>query len=245
MNLQRTSITDEVYNILYKRITSLHYKIGEVLPSQDKLAQEMGVSRNTIREAINRLTTVGMVTAKQGFGTIIQSNKAHSSLLQAFENMEKTLRKDAADIIAARYTVERSIVRLAALNINKQEISKLRENLTKQKKAFASNDINRFTELDLGFHLLIADASRSRILHGLEEVNLELFRNIIPEILYNPQHINLSYKSHINIFKAILARDPLAADEFVKKHILKVIERLPNDSRLAIVKRALSITKIQ
>ena len=91
MNLQRTSITDEVYNILYERITSMHYKTGELLPSQDKLAKEMGVSRNTIREAVNRLATVGVLTAKQGFGTVIQANRARSTLLQTFENIRKTL----------------------------------------------------------------------------------------------------------------------------------------------------------
>ena len=241
MNLQRTSITDEVYNVLYERITSMQYRAGELLPSQDKLAKEMGVSRNTIREAVNRLATVGVLTAKQGFGTVIQANRARSTLLQTFENIRKTLKNDAADIIAARYTVERSIVRLAALNIRKQEIAELRENLTEQNKAFAGNDVNRFTELDLRFHLLVAEASGSRILQGMEEVNLELFKEIIPEILYNPQHMNLSYLSHEKIFKALSARDPLAADELVKEHILKVMERLPRDSRLATVKKALSI----
>ena len=86
MNLQRTNLTDEVFNILFERITSMHYKAGDLLPSQDKLAKEMGVSRNTVREAVNRLATVGILTAKQGLGTVIESNKARSATLQIFQN---------------------------------------------------------------------------------------------------------------------------------------------------------------
>jgi GntR family transcriptional repressor for pyruvate dehydrogenase complex len=242
MDLRRTSITDEVFNILHERITSMYYKTGELLPSQDKLAKEMGVSRNTIREAVNRLSTVGILTAKQGFGTVIQSNHARSAILQTFEDIKKTSKKDAADIIVTRYTVERSIVRLAALSIKKQGIAKLRDNLTEQNEAIAGNDVNRFTELDLRFHLLIADASGSRILRSLEMVNLELYKAIIPEIVFNKQHMNVSYNSHNKIFQALSAQDPIMADKFVTDHILRLIERFPKNSRLAIVKKALATT---
>jgi GntR family transcriptional repressor for pyruvate dehydrogenase complex len=239
MNLQRTSLTDEVFNILYQRITSLHYKAGDLLPSQDKLAKEMGVSRNTVREAVNRLSTVGIVSAKQGFGTVIESNQARSATLQIFEDIKKSSKKDAADIISARYTVERSIVRLAALNIKKREITRLKHNLSEQAEAVAGRDVSRYTDLDIKFHSLIADASGSLILRSMEMVNLELYKNIIPEIVFNAQRMKTSYDSHKDIFQAILAHDPTKADEFVTDHILKILERLPRNPRLAIVKKAL------
>ena len=239
MNLRRTSLTDEVFNILYERVTSRQYKEGDLLPSQDKLAKEMGVSRNTVREAVNRLATVGILSARQGLGTIIQSNHARSATLQIFEDIKKDSKQDAADIISARYTVERSIVRLAALNIKKREITQLGQNLSLQSDAVAGEDVSRYTELDLQFHSLIADASGSRILSSVEMVNLELYRNIIPEIVFNSQHMKISYDSHKNIFQAISAHDPTKADEFVAGHILKILERLPKNPRLAIVKKAL------
>jgi GntR family transcriptional repressor for pyruvate dehydrogenase complex len=242
MNLRRTSLTDEVFNILYERITSMHYKVGDLLPSQDNLAKEMGVSRNTVREAVNRLATVGILTAKQGLGTVIESTQTHAATLQIFEDIKKDSKKDAADIISARYTVERSIVRLAALNIKKREINQLSHNLSEQSEAIAGEDISRYTELDLRFHSLIADASGSLILRSVEMVNLELYRNIIPEIVFNSQQMKISYDSHKKIFQAISAHDPIKADEFVTDHILKILERLPKNPRLAIVKKALVTT---
>ncbi len=242
MNLHRTSLTDEVFNILHERITSMHYKTGDLLPSQDKLAKEMGVSRNTVREAVNRLATVGILTAKQGLGTVIESNRARSATLQIFEDIKKDSKKDAADIISARYTVERSIVRLAALNIKKREITHLRNNLSEQGEAVAGEEVSRYTELDLKFHSLIADASGSRILRSVEMVNLELYRNIIPEIVFNAQHMKISYDSHKDIFQAISEHDPIKADKLVTDHILKILERLPKNSRLVIVKKALVAT---
>ena len=103
-------MTDEVFNILHERINTTYYKIGELLPSQDKLAKEMGVSRNTIREAINHLVTTGILSTKQGVGTVIRSNQARSAILQTFKDIKETSKKDAADIITTRYTIERSIV---------------------------------------------------------------------------------------------------------------------------------------
>lgn len=239
MNLQRTNLTDEVFNILSERITSMQYKAGDLLPSQDKLAKEMGVSRNTVREAVNRLATVGILTAKQGLGTVIESNQVRSATLEIFQNIKKYSKQDAADIIAARYTVERSIVRLATLNIKKRGVTRLRKNLSEQAEALATEDVSRYTELDIQFHSHIADASGSRILRNVEMVNLELYRNIIPEIVFNAQHMKVSYDSHKDIFQAISAHDPTKADKFIAEHTLRILERLPKNPRLAIVKKAL------
>lgn len=238
MQLKRLSATDEVFNILHDRICSKQYKEGEFLPSQDQLAKEIGVSRNTIREAVTRLVTIGILTTKQGAGTVIQSNEARPAILHTFKNIQESSPKDAVDVLTTRYTIERSIVRLAVLGMTKKQLSQLRDNLNKQKEAIDNNDIDKFTELDLRFHILIADASGSNILRSLELANLELYRNIIPKVLFNPLHMKLSYESHVGIGKAIVDKDSLAADKLIRDHILRIAERLPKNARLAIVKKA-------
>ena len=70
------SMADEVFKILHDRIVSGELKPGEKLPSQDELAKQFGVSRNTIREAIYKLTVIGLLSTKQGVGTIVEVSNA-------------------------------------------------------------------------------------------------------------------------------------------------------------------------
>ena len=70
--IKRISVSEEIFNILHKKIISGEYSPGDKLPSQDKLAEQYHVSRNTIREAINKLTVMGLLSSKQGVGTVVE-----------------------------------------------------------------------------------------------------------------------------------------------------------------------------
>ena len=72
--IKRTSATDEAFKALHDMIGPGRLKHRDKLPSQDRLAEQFGVSRNTIREAINRLTMIGLLSAKQGVGTLINTS---------------------------------------------------------------------------------------------------------------------------------------------------------------------------
>ncbi len=67
-SIKRTSAADEAFKALHDMITSGRLK------HRDRLAEQFGVSRNTIREAINRLTMIGLLSAKQGVGTLINTS---------------------------------------------------------------------------------------------------------------------------------------------------------------------------
>ena len=69
--IKRTSAADEALKTLHDMIVSGRLKHGDRLPSQDRLAEQFGVSRNTIREAIYKLTVLGLLTPRQGVGTIV------------------------------------------------------------------------------------------------------------------------------------------------------------------------------
>ena len=76
--IRRVSVSEEIFNILHKKIISGEFNPGDKLPSQDKLASQYAVSRNTIREAINRLMVMGLVSSKQGIGTVVEPISAGS-----------------------------------------------------------------------------------------------------------------------------------------------------------------------
>jgi len=70
--IHRMSTSDEVFRVLHDRIVSGDLKPGDRLPPQNLLAEQLSVSRNTVREAIHKLTVMGLLAAKPGVGTVVQ-----------------------------------------------------------------------------------------------------------------------------------------------------------------------------
>ena len=113
-SIKRTSAAEEAFKILHEWIISGKSKPGDKLPSQDKLAEQFNVSRNTIREAIYKLTVMGLLTTKQGFGTIVNICSPASYMASLSDHLllhPTTVQK----FIEARVIVEQATVRLAVL----------------------------------------------------------------------------------------------------------------------------------
>lgn len=239
MILKRSQLTDQVFNILNDRIVSGEYKIGEALPSQDKLATEIGVSRNTIREAIERLSTFGVLLPKQGVGTIVQSRTGEFTVMDAFERMNVS-HSDIFNIIEIRLANERTIVRLAAIKAEKDHLDRLRQNLAEQKNAIALNERSHFAELDVIFHLLLADASGNRLFAVVQTANLKLFRKFVTGAMTIPSLMEKAYTRHLEIFEAIVHRNANLAEQIMLEHLFGVIEQcLSGDDRVKLLQETL------
>lgn len=240
MVIQRTSITDKVTNIIYERIVTKKYAPGELLPSQDKLAEEFGVSRNSIREAINRLSGRGIIESKQGIGTYILPRHGGLSNIKAFESLHLTP-EDGVEIVEVRLALERTIVRLAAVKCTAELLSKIEENLLRQRDAVPLEDSEQFIQLDVEFHLLLADASNNNTFRHLVEAYLDYFHVLIKTAMADPLFIEAAYNYHSLIFKAIASRDPVKADRAMLEHIIGIVRLLPGNEDYSFLSKAFSI----
>lgn len=236
MNIRRHNITEEIFNVLYERINSEYYKPGAKLPSQDKLAEELGVSRNSLREAINRLTMLGALTTKQGIGTIVSPKRVSAAHIETFESLSLTP-KDGLEIIEFRLALERTIVRLAAVKRTEKALKKLEENLLSQHDALLEKDMMLFKQLDIEFHTLLATASNNKTFSRLIETNLDLFRGLIATAI-GPASIQASYDKHQVIFNAISANDPIEADHAMMRHLFGIIRLLPKHDEYVFLNKA-------
>jgi GntR family transcriptional repressor for pyruvate dehydrogenase complex len=70
--IQKASATAKVFKALYEMIAAGRYRRGQRLPPQEELARQFGVSRNTLREAINQLSAMGLLSSRQGVGTVVE-----------------------------------------------------------------------------------------------------------------------------------------------------------------------------
>ena len=238
MEVRKKNIIDEVSSILEKRIAGRIYKTGDCLPSQNKLAEELGISRNSVREAITRLTIMGMVKPVQGVGTIVQANRANPMLQQALKQFNLS-QKSASTILETRMVIERAVVRLAALRARKTDIVNLEKNLARQQQILTQTNRDKFPETDVEFHLLLAKASRNKLLLEIQESNLLPFKNLVQGVMQLPIVMEFAAERHAKILKGIRRGDPLVADREMVAHLRHTVGHLTETEAIREAKEAL------
>ena len=219
--LKKTSAADEVFASLYRQITNHEIKVGDRLPTQEKLSERFSVSRNTIREAITRLNVLGMVATRQGSGTVVIRSDD-----QSFTDIggKDLLLQPAAvtEFLEARLFVERATVRLAVMRATALDLKHLRENTDAQIKAVSAGDMERLTKLDVDFHMTIATITGNRVLNAFFQTIWERLRQFISEASHMEGVGAESMKAHICLVERIEAHDADGAEHCLAEHLYRV-----------------------
>lgn len=146
-------------------------KPGEKLPSERKLAGLLGVSRASVREAIQALAFSGYLEVSQGKGTyILEMATKYDEIVNFFSEFSNY---SLDYLMEARIMLEGEFARLAALNASQEEIDVIEKIFNEIAK---SRDLNSFVVKDLELHLTIAKATHNPFMNGLMK--------IIGEMLY-------------------------------------------------------------
>ena len=111
--LQRSGLINEIVTEIKKRIMSGQYAHDGHLPSQDALATSLGVSRPSLREALNQLSLLGLVDVQHGVGTFIKKPKPTDFLFN-FSSLVILDSNSADELLQARLIIEPAVVALAA-----------------------------------------------------------------------------------------------------------------------------------
>jgi len=189
-----------VFESLRDMAIAYQLKPGERL-SEIELAQRLGVSRTPVREALARLVTDGfLLPASRGF-------------------MRRPLDvQESLDLYEARSAVESACIALAIQRATDEEIAQAKAYLATSRQVAPGTSVERLVELDEGFHLLIADMARNqelrRMLVTLNE-RIRFIRWIDMESIGR----SATQKEHLQILKALQARDVAAAQQELGDHI--------------------------
>ena len=236
--IKRVSLSEEIFNILHKKIISGEFKPGDNLPSQDKLADQYSVSRNTIREAINRLMVMGLVSSKQGIGTVVEPISAGSYMASLSSHLMLhpiTVR----DFIEARVAVEQMTVRLAAIRATPIERERLKEIMSQMKIYYRDKDVAAFSEWSSRFHIEMARMSGNSVLLKFLETIWDFLRNFISEMSKISDSMENTMKYHSEIYQAVITGDGDLAQEAMHRHLINIIERINKNSNFEIVEKSL------
>lgn len=228
MKIKRLSVVDEVFKVLQEGIIRGKYKVNECLPSQDKLAVIMGVSRPVVREAINRLAVHGYVEPRQGVGTMVLHYKGDETILETSRTQDITPR-EIMDLAFARIAIETLIARFAAVKATPDDMARLRNNLEQQRRHLNDTDTMAYVNIDVEFHLLLSEIAKNSILHAVLTSNLKIYHKYMASILSIAFSPKRSYSHHCGIYEAIVERNPDKAEYEVRHHIETTLIRIPDN----------------
>lgn len=202
---------DELLRLIGER----GYRAGEKLPNEYELSAQLGVSRNTVREAVRVLVSRNILDIRQGAGTFVSPKKGVADDPLGFSLMEDR-RKLVADLIQVRCIIEPQIAALAAQNATSEDISVLGD-LCGQVESLIRNHQD-FMEKDVEFHTQLAACSRNMVMSNLIPVICEgitLFATTVLE-----PEFEQTVKSHREVFEAVRERRAADAQQAMLFHLL-------------------------
>ncbi|MGV8058906.1 MAG: FadR/GntR family transcriptional regulator [Smithellaceae bacterium] len=230
---KRESLSENIVNQIINAVKSGRIKPGVKMPGEVELANMFGVSRNSIREALNVLSWIGMLEKKQGSGTHI-SERAIQKIIN-YEFVE--LLSEGASLVELteiRMTLDSQIAYWVAERASAEDIEKLENIVQRDRVALDSGEIvsNTFEEPSL-FHRTLANMCGNRIA-------LKFFESIASEIIQSRKIYYIdstdqdmlhkrklwNQSDHEKILKLIKDRNPLGAQRAMYQHLFSMLMQI-------------------
>ncbi|WP_105256353.1 FadR/GntR family transcriptional regulator [Streptococcus suis] len=204
---------------LLELILERGYEVGDKLPNEYELAQDLEVGRSTVREAVRSLATRNILEVRQGSGTYISSKKGVSEDPLGFSLVRDRV-KLTTDLFEVRYLLEPRIAERVAQFASDEDIARLEDIVVAIEDAVAAGD-SKHLELDVQFHCMLAEMSGNLAMTSLMPV-INQSIHLINENYSNRQMKTDSLQAHRNILMAIKQRHPVAAYDSMLAHIIAV-----------------------
>jgi GntR family transcriptional repressor for pyruvate dehydrogenase complex len=215
---------NKVYEDVARQIERLILKKlrpGDKLPSERELAESLGVSRSSIRDAIRSLELMGVVEPRQGAGTIvceISTNSLANPLANALKRKEELVN----ELLDFRKMLEPPLAARAATHASLEEISEMEEILARQDKKQRQGESTIIEDSE--FHYSIALASGNSVVLKVLDILMDLLRETRERSLQIQGRPQKSLAGHRRILSAIKRRDAEAAKAAMRRHIEDIEE---------------------
>ena len=222
--LQKKSYT-KVIDYIKKQIIAGELKTGEKLPSERELSEMLGLSRNSVREAIRTLDFMGVVSSQHGAGNYLTGN-FENNLVESMSMMFLLNQINYKQISQLRRGLELQALMIAIDNATEQEINRLVQiNFQLENQTEKNNII-----LDKELHYNIAIASRNtliiNILQALSEVMDKFIADLRSQILAEKESGKRLQDAHTEIVKSLVLKDKVLGINAINKHFDVVDEKL-------------------
>ena len=224
--LVRTSrLYEQILQQIEDAILKGTLKPGDQLPAERELAQQFGVSRTAVREAVKALREKGLVEAYSGRGTFVTDGTSQA-VRQSLDLMMKIGQPGGTTHLAeVRAILEPEIAALAAVRAQEQDIATMREAVAMMDRSGLDGDA--FIEADLDFHLSLAEAAANPLILSLIDSIVGLLREQRMRVFKVAGGPERGQFHHKRILEAVERRDSEKAREAMRAHLQQVREDCP------------------
>jgi DNA-binding FadR family transcriptional regulator len=209
-----------------------HLAIGERLPSERELCEQLGVSRTIVREAMRVLASQGILTVRQGRHAVVATDLSTAYLRPMRQLIEETKRQTFDDVLDARLIIEVASAERAAQFATSADLVAMAEALEAMRGG-SSPDYPAGHNPHSLFHLAIAEASHNLILARMLEPLIESHiandpgRSPALKGAVDASLLPLGYEAHARILRPIRDRRAAAARRAMHEHLSTTIQRHP------------------
>jgi len=204
--IESESVVQKVINRITVAINEGQFKIGDRLPSEYMLMEELHVSRNSLREAMKILSALGIIEIKRGDGTYICAQLKPSifdSLIYDLILVSST----SEEIVELRQTLDETVLRMAIEKRTDEDIEDLKAYVRQMRQYFSSGEMSRAAEADYEFHLCLIDCCRNAFLSRIVKGVYSLFEHSIEKNIRTEALFAKADEHHQEILDCLITRD--------------------------------------
>lgn len=218
--IQQQKIYEQIVEQIKVMITEGNLKPGDKLPAERVLAENLNVSRASVREALSALHLLGILEIKPGEGTFIKQSDVNS-IIQPLALLLLMERDTALEILQVRKGLEVESAGLAAINATDDDLKKLGKIIDDMERQMLKSALGEFTDWE--FHFALAHAARNSLLVRLMNTISDTMQKTITinrEKLFKKEgNQHTLFKQHLEVYEAVKNRDVEMARRKMYEHL--------------------------
>ena len=234
-------LSDTIASDLEKRILEGSLRAGERLPGERELAAELGVSRPSLREALQKLAQKGLVRTRQGGGTVV-TDRLLAGFIDPWRDMLSGHPGLQQDMLEFRFLLEAEAARLAAERATEADLEQIEAAHAALERAYDADDLEACVAADVAFHQSIAEASHNALIaHLSASLHRLVHEHVDRNLRYlhgHPEQWSALREQHRAIWLDLQQRQAARAADAARRHIEFV--RVTMDQTAREVQRELS-----
>jgi GntR family transcriptional repressor for pyruvate dehydrogenase complex len=230
LTVSRVNLYEQIADKLEELILASGFE-EEKLPSEQALAEQFGVSRNVIREALKLLKERGLIDSRNGTGSYITKPEA-ANLSDVISRMVAMNNIDYRSVYDVRIILETAACKSAASRVTDAQLEEMEQLLEALKDRSLSVEERR--ETDFAFHVAIARAAGNPLLEILVRAMKNVFIELMEKGIFLNGGIDDAIMRHANILDALREHDPGMAEDAMYDHLLfskKNVEKYLKDNQ--------------
>lgn len=215
----KETVVEKVIHQLTLSISNGRFKMGQKLPSEFELMDELQVSRNSLREAMKILSAMGIVNIKRGDGTYVSSQLNPSIFDSIIYSMIMEASTDE-EVIELRQTFDEAVLKLAMKKCTSSQVAQLQKYIDQMRYYFANGEISQAAKMDYQFHLYLTECTSNVFLARIVKGIYQLFEQSIEKNIRNEELFAKADEYHQEIVNCLQNKDFSHIEEVISHSLL-------------------------